>query len=97
MTVAEQSNGHDGLPDRQLVVLHVTETIESALAGHEGCTYESPPQPREQALVLVQLLLGHPGEPADFVWSCPVAGGRRTVTLTTAAERRQAMTGEGEE
>ena len=69
-----------------LVVVHVTDTITAALAGHDGCDYPSPPQRREQALELVVLLLGCPAPPADSVdaWSTAVAGGRRSITLRAA-------------
>ena len=69
-----------------LVVVHVKDTINAALAGHDGCEYTSPPQRREQALELVVLLLGCPAPPADGVdtWSTAVAGGRRSITLGAA-------------
>ena len=38
----------------------VEESISDALAGHAGCSYMSPPQPRKQAMALVALLLGSP-------------------------------------
>ena len=71
-----------------LVVVHVSDQVTRALAGHDGCHYASPPQPRGQALGLVALLLGCP---ADMVvdgrnqWATSVAGGRRTITLVAAA------------
>ena len=69
-------------PDR-LVVVSVTESVAPALTGREDCTYVSPPQPREQAMTLVRLLVGRAGEPAngDGRWVAPIAGGRRTVSL----------------
>jgi hypothetical protein len=74
-------------PAGGLVVLHVRDEINHALAGHDAIDYESPPQPREQALVLARVLLGYTGDELDgtFRWGCPVAGGRRTVTLRPAA------------
>jgi hypothetical protein len=65
----------------------VQEAINGELAGHCGCTYRSPPQPRSDALTLVALLLGGaaravPAAPAT--WTRSVAGGRRTITLTPA-------------
>jgi hypothetical protein len=71
-----------------LVVVRVEDAVNPALAGHEGCSYESPPQQREQALTLVSLLLGCPGQPMNrgSRWTCPLAGGRRTVTVEPAPE-----------
>ena len=65
------------------VVVHVEETIDPTLAGHGGCTYQSPPQTREQAMTLVRLLLGYAGEPDHGTdrWAAPIAGGRRTIAL----------------
>ena len=65
-------------------VVQVQDTISAALAGHDGCTYHSPPQPRGEAMSLIRILLGRSEEPpADErgLWTCPIAGGRRTVTL----------------
>ncbi|MEA2207800.1 MAG: hypothetical protein QOF54_277, partial [Solirubrobacteraceae bacterium] len=36
-----------------LVVVRVEDAINAILAGHEGANYPSPPQPSDQALVLV--------------------------------------------
>ncbi len=74
-------------PDAQPVVVQVQDTITSVLAGHDGCTYQSPPQPRAEAMSLIRILLGRSEEPpADErgPWTCPIAGGRRTVTLERA-------------
>jgi hypothetical protein len=71
-----------------LYVVNVRDTINPALAGHEGTRYTSPPQPRDQALALVQLLLGRPfGDVtgAEHTWTASLAGGRRTITLVPAA------------
>lgn len=45
-----------------------------------------PPHQRSDGLTLVALLLGHPAQPhADggeqARWTCPLAGGQRTITL----------------
>jgi hypothetical protein len=71
------------------VVVTVTETVVPALSGRDGCSYKSPPQPREQALTLVRLLLGHVAEPNGDAqrWTAPIAGGRRVVTLTEEPQR----------
>ena len=69
-----------------LVVVHVEDAISEALAGHAGCTYVSPPLPRDNAVELVTLLLGGAAviEPNSDTWIHPVAGGRRTIALLPA-------------
>ena len=44
-------------------VVQVEDTITAALAGHDGCTYQSPPQPRDEAMSLIRILLGRSEEP----------------------------------
>jgi len=69
-------------------VVGVEETITAALAGHDGCRYQSPPLPHADALALVRILTGGAGTEVgdgDGSWTCPIAGGRRTVTLRAAA------------
>ena len=74
--------------DERPVVVRVRETITSVLVGHEGLEYQSPPQPRAEALALVALLLGRGGEPQDneVSWRCPIAGGQRTITIEPLSE-----------
>jgi hypothetical protein len=70
-----------------LFVVSVDDAVNPALAGHHGGRYTSPPQPRDQALALVRMLLGHPtGELTDApqTWAASIAGGRRTITLAPA-------------
>jgi hypothetical protein len=69
----------------QLLVVRVEDQINPTLAGRAGASYDSPPQPPEQALTLVRLLLGWATEPlvGQTRWRCAVAGGTRTVTLDT--------------
>ena len=76
-----------------LVIVRVTETIDPVLAGHAGCTYQSPPQSREQAAALVRVLLGRLEEPNDgcISWTCAIASSRRTVALV-AVEANHANT-----
>ena len=69
-----------------LVIVHVRDQVNVTLAGHDGHEYTSPPHEPADALTLVGLLLGRTPstngtgtEPPS--WSCPVAGGRRTITL----------------
>ncbi|MBV9194626.1 MAG: hypothetical protein JO168_10825 [Solirubrobacterales bacterium] len=72
------------MSSEELFVVEVREQRTSALAGHEGGEYVSPPQEREQALELVELMLGHKvtvnGE-REHCWRQPVAGGQRSVLL----------------
>jgi hypothetical protein len=76
-----QVNGNGcvaGSPER-LVVVRVEDAINPTLTARQGAAYESPPQPREQAMTLVRLLLGCFGEPrgGQQRWTAPIAGGRR--------------------
>ena len=69
-----------------LVVVHVRDQVNRTLAGHDGREYTSPPHQRTDALILVALLLGRPAQPnaqgeEQISWSCPLAGGQRTITL----------------
>ena len=73
------------------VVVRVRDQVNRTLAGRDGAEYTSPPHERADALTLVALLLGrapHPDgdgiEPSS--WSCPLAGGQRTVTLDPVGE-----------
>jgi hypothetical protein len=83
---AVRTNPNAGDAKRGLFVVHVLEQTNSALAGHDGCEYVSPPQPRPDALALVALLLGCPAQPTAGrdSWSSAIAGGRRTITLAAA-------------
>ena len=76
-------NPTPGESEQVLLAVCVADDINPTLTGHAGHSYESPPQPREQALTLVQVLLGYTGEQLDGAerWTCPIAGGRRTVAV----------------
>ena len=65
----------------RLVVVQVVDETNQTLTGRNAVQYTSPPQPREHALALVELLLGHPPATNDRQWRSPLAGGRRTITL----------------
>ncbi len=70
-----------------LVVVHVRDQVDVTLAGHDGREYTSPPHQRADALALVALLLGRTAQPdanGESSWSCPLAGGQRTITLDPA-------------
>jgi len=67
-----------------LVVVHVRDEINPTLVGHSGRQYTSPPHQHADALTLVALLLGRPTQSDGHEqtrWSCPLAGGQRTITL----------------
>jgi hypothetical protein len=82
------------MTDGSHVVVQVEDVIAVALTGHEGSRYQSPPQPRERALALVRVLLGYTDQPVNGCerWTCPVAGGRRTVWLDHSAGSSQPAT-----
>ncbi len=72
--------------EQQLVVVRVIDETNQTLTGRNGVQYTSPPQPREQALALVELLLDHPPAQNTGQWRSPIAGGRRTITLQPEGE-----------
>ena len=87
MTSTSSRDGSGAAPAGELVVVHVTDAISTALAGHEGVEYQSPPLARAEALDLVRVLVGDEPAPLNATeprWRCPIAGGQRTVTLTRA-------------
>ena len=67
------------------VIVRVRDQVNRTLAGHDGREYTSPPHEHADALTLVALLLGRTPSTGNGTeppsWSCPVAGGRRTITL----------------
>jgi len=79
-------NGPDGRDDHAtgLYVVHVRDTQNKALAGHEGGEFESPPLEHEDALALVARMLQHcpmvNGQPVQR-WQRAIVGGGRSVTL----------------
>lgn len=85
MTGTLNVNG-GGPSAHDIVVVEIKDAVNPILAGRGDVSYQSPPQPRDEALMLVALLLGR-GEPlpADEArWTCPIAGGQRTVALRPA-------------
>ena len=74
-----------GAPSAGSLVVHVEDNISAGLAGHDGCAYQSPALPLDDALALVRVLTGRVSiDIQDARWSCPIAGGRRTGTLAPA-------------
>ena len=84
----DASGSGAGGPTDELVVVHVKDAINATLAGHGDVSYQSPPLPREEARMLVRLLLGAAEEPpADQLRGTrPIAGGQRTITLEPLGE-----------
>ena len=66
-------------------VVIVTDQLQSALAGHDGMSYISPPQRREHALALARALVGLASLPdEDGPWRQARPGGTRTVRIEPA-------------
>ncbi len=90
--MSHETNGNGRVGDirDRLVVVRVEDVIEPKLTARTGASYESPPQPREQAMTLVRLLLGcatSDPDREDGRWTAPIAGGRRVVTLSEEGDR----------
>jgi hypothetical protein len=85
------------VPDQLSLTLGPTYTVEvqdrfaPGLTGRSDRDYASPPQPREDALLLAALLLDAGAAPeGDGPWQRALAGGRRTVRLVPAPGERLA-------
>jgi hypothetical protein len=81
--MSNEANGRVRLAaGERLVVVRVEDAVDPRLTARAGLVYQSPPQPREQAMALVRLLVGRT-EPANGSdrWAAAIAGGRRVVTL----------------
>ena len=63
----------------------VSDQLQSVLAGHDGVSYQSPPQPYQHALQLVRALLGlqHLSDECG-PWRQARPGGTRTVRIEQA-------------
>ena len=63
----------------------VTDQLQSVLAGHDGVSYQSPPQPHHHALELVRALVGlaHLSD-EHGPWRQARPGGTRTVRIEQA-------------
>ncbi len=82
MTLPSPSSPVNGATVEPGVVVQVEDKLTASLAGHDGCSYESPPLPRADALALVRVLVGGTMIDAEMErWTCPIAGGQRTVRL----------------
>ncbi len=71
----------------QLYIVEVHDRCFAQLAGHDGCSYASPPQGEEHALTLVRVLLGCPQRAlalADGPWRAAIPGGQRHIRIHTA-------------
>jgi len=68
--------------------VHVDDSVEPALAGHPGASYDSPVvHPEADALALARFLLASPELPdGPGPWHRAIPGGRRTVWLEPAGE-----------
>ena len=77
------ANGRPSRFSERMVIVRVADEVNQSLTGRPGGRYESPPQGRQQALALVEVLLGYTRGSPDGAgqWSCPIAGGRRSITL----------------
>jgi hypothetical protein len=63
----------------------VTDQLQSALAGHDGISYQSPPQPRERAVALACALVGVAQLPDEHgPWRQARPGGTRIVRIEPA-------------
>ena len=63
----------------------VTDELQSVLAGHDGVTYQSPPQPHQHALELVRALVGLARLSDEHgPWRQARPGGTRTVRIEQA-------------
>ena len=49
-------SGNAERPREGMVVVRVADQVNQALTGQPGCRYESPPQCRQQALALVEVV-----------------------------------------
>jgi hypothetical protein len=78
-------------PGPALYVVRAIDSVDERIAGHDGRTYTSPPQPHKAALTLAGLLLGgaigHVNGGAPCTQRVAIAGGRRTVTVEPADPR----------
>jgi hypothetical protein len=82
MSGVEGKSGQDD-PPGGLVIVHVRDEINHALAGHAGIRYDAPPQCLDQALALARVVLGYSSGELNGRrrWACPIASGRRIVWL----------------
>ena len=63
----------------------VTDQLQATLAGHDGGSYASLPQPREHALVLARALIGLARLPNEHgPWRQTRPGGTRTIRIEPA-------------
>jgi hypothetical protein len=74
------------VPEAELYIVYATDVLAAALAGTDGCQYESPPQTESEARTLIRILLSATDLPeGGGPWLRPLAGGCRRVSLHTVA------------
>ena len=83
MPYLSQRTGERMMSD-YVVIVH--DQVQAGLAGHDGISYESPPQSRERALAVASALIGVAQLPDDSCgsWRQAPPGGTRTVRLEPA-------------
>ena len=72
---------HQPHPSTSSYRVLVTDRITRGLVNRDGCHYESPPQPEQQARSLIAVLIG--AEIGDHCgpWREAIAGGQRIIEL----------------
>jgi hypothetical protein len=93
------SNGSPDESGEGMVLVRVADEVNQALTGHPGCRYESPPQGREQAPALMEVLAGYAAGSLDGsspAWASeqaqrPGHAVRHVETRSVICEPRSAM------
>ena len=74
-------HSHQPHPSTSSYRVLVTDRTTRGLVNRDGCHYESPPQPEQQARSLIAVLIG--AEIGDHCgpWREAIAGGQRIIEL----------------